>query len=222
MPEADVTYRMNRAFIPGTILYIAIYGHSEETQGPYVSETSKPATPTVGTDPEYPWLFFGKVRQFQALSDSKTVPVEGVAKNGSLSSLELRLRTISRFRFTTNWTTPETLQLAFGTRSQIANNKPQPFFESNGEIDVWMYSQMVDLTAGNRRLLITESTGSLRLVQSPTWNSDAISNEFELMVRDNPLSHITPLDVQDGVWKTYGEANIPPTSEGSLAPAPNN
>ena len=111
---------MSRIIIPGLIIgslvHIAKFGAAIGTgdQAKTVSADWLPVPPT--DEAPGPWLYMGKIRTSNPQIEPKTSEIEGTNKGGTYETEEMLLTTKRKFLFSSNYITPEFLQLSFGLR----------------------------------------------------------------------------------------------------------
>lgn len=181
------TSRLCDPLIAGTIIRIAKFG---ETSGSNtIGANARPAAPTDETPG--PWLTLGKIKSSQSERQEKSATVEGCLDTGTYEFREIRLATTNKLKFTTQWITPEAIQLAFGLKNAIVDGTAQVPFESSGNIRVWLYGKLTDAGGDGKTLAEFTIMGDLSLTSSPNWASDPTTAEFELSVIHSDLAEFT-------------------------------
>lgn len=138
---------MSRIIIPGLIIgslvHIAKFGAAIGTgdQAKTVSADWLPVPPT--DEAPGPWLYMGKIRTSNPQIEPKTSEIEGTNKGGTYETEEMLLTTKRKFLFSSNYITPEFLQLSFGLREDWGTE--QVVFDSGSpQIDVYVYTEWTD------------------------------------------------------------------------------
>lgn len=140
-----------------------------------------------------PWLNMGKIRTSKPVIETKTLDIEGANDSGTYDNEEMLLTTKRKFQFTTNYITPEFLQLSFGLSAELEPGVEQMVFGSGStQIDVYLYTEWTDAYRDGAPILSAVMQGRLRLVNPAEAKSDAALAEFELSVVTNPLCKLTP------------------------------
>ena len=81
----------------------------------------------------------GKIRTSNPQIEPKTSEIEGTNKGGTYETEEMLLTTKRKFLFSSNYITPEFLQLSFGLREDWGTE--QVVFDSGSpQIDVYVYT----------------------------------------------------------------------------------
>lgn len=186
---------MSRFIIPGLIIgsqvHIAKFGAAITSggQSQTVSADWLPVPPT--DEAPGPWLYMGKIRSSNPQIETKTGEIEGTNDGGTYEIEELQLATKRKFLFSSNYITPEFLQLSFGLREDWGTE--QVVFDSGSpQIDVYVYTEWTDAYRDGARIMSACMQGRLRLVNPAKAASDPALAEFELSVIYNPLCKLTP------------------------------
>lgn len=186
---------MSRFIIPGLIIgskvHIAKFGAAITSggQSQTVSADWLPVPPT--DEATGPWLYMGKIRTSNPQIETKTGEIEGTNDGGTYETEELQLTTKRKFLFSSNYITPEFLQLSFGLREEWGTE--QVIFDSGSpQIDVYVYTEWTDAYRDGARIMSACIQGRLRLVNPAKAASDPALAEFELSVVYNPLCKLTP------------------------------
>lgn len=109
---------MSRLIIPGLIIgskvSIAKFGAVISSGEPSktVSADWLPVPPTA--EAPGPWLYMGRIRTSNPQIETKTGEIEGTNDGGTYETEELQLTTKRKFLFSSNYITPEFLQLSLG------------------------------------------------------------------------------------------------------------
>ena len=186
---------MSRIIIPGLIIgslvHIAKFGAAIGTgdQAKTVSADWLPVPPT--DEAPGPWLYMGKIRTSTPQIEPKTSEIEGTNKGGTYETEEMLLTTKRKFLFSSNYITPEFLQLSFGLREDWGTE--QVVFDSGSpQIDVYVYTEWTDAYRDGAKIMSACMQGRLRLVNPAKAASDPALAEFELSVVHNQLCKLTP------------------------------
>ena len=186
---------MSRFIIPGLIIgskvSIAKFGASigSGDQAKTVSAHWLPVPPS-DEDPG-PWLYMGKVRTSNPQIEPKTAEIEGTGGAGTYETEEMQLVTKRKFLFSSNYITPEFLQLSFGLKEDWGTEQVI-FAAGSTQIDVYVYTEWTDAYRDGARIMSACMQGRLRLVNPAKAASDPSLAEFELSVVYNPLCKLTP------------------------------
>lgn len=186
---------MSRFIIPGLIIgskvSIAKFGASVGSGDQFqtVSADWLPVPPTA--EATGPWLYMGKIRTSNPQIEPKTAEIEGVGDSGTYETEEMQLVTKRKFLFSSNYITPEFLELSFGLKEDWGTE--QAIFASGStQIDVYVYTEWTDAYRDGARIMSACIQGRLRLVNPARAASDPSLAEFELSVVYNPLCKLTP------------------------------
>lgn len=186
---------MSRFVIPGLIIgstvHIAKFGATigSGDQSQTVSADWLPVPPTA--EAPGPWLYMGKVRSSNPQIEPKTAEIEGAGGAGTYETEEMQLVTKRKFLFSSNYITPEFLQLSFGLREDWGVEQAI-FAAGSTQIDVYVYTEWTDAYRDGARIMSACMQTRLRLVNPAKAVSDPSLAEFENSVVYNPLCKLTP------------------------------
>lgn len=184
---------MSRFIIPGLIIgskvHIAKFGAAIGGGGVKVSADWLPVMPS--EEDAGPWLYMGKVRSSNPQIETKTTEIEGTNDGGTYETEELHLNTKRKFLFSSNYITPEFLQLSFGLKEDWGTEQVV-FGAGSPQIDVFVYTEWTDAYRDGANIMKACMQGRLRLVNPAKAASDPALAEFELSVVFNPLCKLLP------------------------------
>jgi len=174
--------------IGGMPIRIAIFGDKDGEK--VVGEDACPAVPT----PENPgvWLYLGDVKSAQVERTKKTAQIEGVQERiGTYGVRDVSFAMQNKLKVTTQYITPEVIQLTFGVSGPLDDGKTVIPFVSPGIIRCWLYGRLTDHADNGKDLAEFCVLCEMSLTNAPNFASDPITAEFDFNIKYSPLATFT-------------------------------
>lgn len=185
---SEATRRLDY-LIGGMPIKIAKFGATDG--GKTVGADACPAFPTA--ENPGPWISLGKIKTAQIETTKKNIQIEGVNDITGMYELDdINIIQQYKLKFTTQYISPEAIQLAFGVADNLVDSQEVTPFVSNGSIPVWLYSPLTDHAANGQHLLEFCAMGKLRLANAPNFASDPATADYEHIITYSPLQKLTP------------------------------